>query len=87
MIVVTLNVVFSILRVIIGVLYFTMLERKIMSYMQIRKGPNKVGIIGLFTPFADAIKLLFKHLNLILNVKELLYYFRPLFSTFFLFLV
>lgn len=87
MIIVAINVVFSILSVIIGVLYFTMLERKIMSYIQIRKGPNKVGVMGLFTPFADAIKLVFKHLKLILKVKELLYYFSPLFTTFFLFLI
>nr|UHA56305.1 NADH dehydrogenase subunit 1 [Diversibipalium sp. MNHN JL281] len=73
--------------VIVCVLFFTMFERKVLSYMQLRKGPNKVGFVGLGTPLADTIKLLIKLSSLTSTSNVLVYYVGPVVAIFVLFVV
>ena len=64
--------------VILCVAYLTLAERKIIGYMQVRIGPNRVGPKGLLQPFADVIKLLIKEVVVPARSSRLLFVVAPL---------
>nr|YP_009536314.1 NADH dehydrogenase subunit 1 [Rhipicentor nuttalli]AYN50579.1 NADH dehydrogenase subunit 1 [Rhipicentor nuttalli] len=67
-----------ILMVLLSVAFFTLMERKILGYCHIRKGPNKTGMMGFFQPFSDALKLFSKEMNVMFYMNKMLQFLSPL---------
>jgi NADH-quinone oxidoreductase subunit H len=65
---------------ILTVAYLTLAERKIIGWMQVRIGPNRVGPLGLLQPFADVFKLIFKEIIVPTGASRTLFFVAPVMS-------
>jgi len=85
-IIINLSVLIGWLFIVIGVLlavaFIILLERRVLGYIQIRRGPNKVGFMGVIQSVGDAVKLLVKEFILIFGLNYLIYLLCPIVSLF-----
>jgi len=77
---IVLKIVGIIVGLIVIVLYLTYFERKVIGYMHVRIGPNRVGPWGLWQPFADVIKLLTKEIIVPTPSNRFLFILAPMLS-------
>jgi NADH-quinone oxidoreductase subunit H len=74
------KIIVIVMPLMLGVAYLTYAERKIIGYMQIRIGPNRVGPKGWLQPIADALKLMFKEIILPSGANKALFLLGPVLS-------
>lgn len=75
---IVLSIVAIVVPVLGGVAYMTYAERKVIAAIQLRKGPNVVGPLGLLQPVADGIKLLFKETILPVGANRVVFLLAPM---------
>ncbi len=74
---IVIKIIALLIPLILSVAYLTYAERKIIGAMQLRKGPNVVGIFGLLQPIADAVKLIFKEPIIPSGADKFLFFMAP----------
>ena len=75
-----IKIVALLVPLLVTVAWFTYAERKVIGYMQVRLGPNRVGPKGLLQPVADAVKLMFKEFLVPAGANRLLFVAAPVIS-------
>ncbi|MBL1294390.1 MAG: NADH-quinone oxidoreductase subunit NuoH [Thiotrichales bacterium] len=73
-----LKIVVIVVPIMLSVAYLTLAERKVIGYIQVRIGPNRVGPRGLLQPIADGLKLALKEIIIPTNANRFLFVIAPL---------
>jgi NADH-quinone oxidoreductase subunit H len=73
-------IVMVLVPVLLTVLYYQLIERWVIGWMQVRKGPNRVGYKGILQPIADALKLLTKEMMIPEGASKVLFLLAPILS-------
>jgi NADH-quinone oxidoreductase subunit H len=74
------KIIVIVIPLTLAVAYLTLAERKIIGWMQVRIGPNRVGPLGLLQPFADVFKLIFKEIVVPTGASRTLFFIAPVLS-------
>ncbi|OIR13946.1 NADH-quinone oxidoreductase subunit H [mine drainage metagenome] len=74
---IVVKILVIILPIMGAVAYLTLAERKVLGFMQVRPGPNRVGYWGLLQPIADGVKLLFKEIIIPTGANKFLFVAAP----------
>jgi NADH-quinone oxidoreductase subunit H len=80
LIIIVAKIVAILIPLMLSVAYLTFAERKIIGYIQVRLGPNRVGPRGWLQPIADAVKLLFKEIIIPAGANRFLFVIAPMLS-------
>ncbi|MGC6536347.1 MAG: NADH-quinone oxidoreductase subunit NuoH [Candidatus Puniceispirillaceae bacterium] len=72
------KILLVVVPLLIAVAYLTLAERRIIGFIQLRKGPNVVGPFGMFQPFADALKLMAKETILPAGADKVVFMIAPM---------
>ncbi len=80
LVLILLKIVAIVLPLILSVAYLTFAERKVIGYMQVRLGPNRVGPRGWLQPIADSVKLMFKEIIIPSGANKFLFLLAPILS-------
>lgn len=77
---IVIKILVIVVPLLICVAYLTYAERKVIGFIQVRIGPNRVGFKGLLQPFADLIKLITKEIIIPTRSNKYLFVIAPLFA-------